>query len=97
VDEFTKKIYPTKFHQYLAAGKPVVSSRLPELEPFAPWVEFYSDIKGIEVKIKKLLSEDAEEKVLERRKVASENTWDRRVESMIQIFNTILKERMPSS
>jgi glycosyltransferase involved in cell wall biosynthesis len=97
VDEFTKKIYPKKFHQYMAAGKPVVSSRLPELEPFAPRVEFYSDIKEIEVKIKKLLSEDAEEKVLERRKIASENTWDRRVESMIQIFNTILKERMPSS
>ena len=49
------------------------------------------------MKIKKLLSEDAEEKVLERRKIAIENTWDRRVESMIQIFNTILKERMSSS
>lgn len=60
-------------------------------------VEFYPNIKEIEVKIKKLLSEDAEEKVLERRKIAIENTWDRRVESVIQIFNTILRERMPSS
>ena len=49
------------------------------------------------MKIKKLLSEDAEEKVLERRKIAIENTWDRRVELMIQIFNSIVKERMPSS
>ncbi len=30
VDEFTEKIYPTKFHQYLGAGKPVVSSYLPD-------------------------------------------------------------------
>ena len=28
VNEFTMKIYPTKFHQYLAAGKPVVSSQI---------------------------------------------------------------------
>ena len=41
VNEFTEKIYPTKFHQYLGAGKPVVSSYLPDLEPFSPWVTFY--------------------------------------------------------
>lgn len=96
VNEFTKKIYPTKFHQYLGVGKPVVSSRLPDLESFSSWVDFYSDVKEMENKIEGSLKEDSKEKALERRKVASENSWARRVESMIQIFNTFLKERKPS-
>lgn len=86
INEFTKMIYPTKLHQYFAAGKPVISSHLPDLEIFAPWVEFYSDAKEMEIKVEKSLREDSEEKVLERIKIASENTWDRRVESMIEIF-----------
>lgn len=86
INEFTKMIYPTKLHQYFAAGKPVISSHLPDLEVFAPWVEFYSDAKEMEIKIERSLREDSEGKALERMRVASENTWDRRVESMIEIF-----------
>lgn len=86
VNDFTRSIYPTKFHQYLGAGKPVVSSLLPDLEVFAPYVEFYSDPKEMEAKIERSLREDSEGKALERRRVASEHTWDRRVESMIKVF-----------
>jgi glycosyltransferase involved in cell wall biosynthesis len=93
VDEFTKMIYPTKLHQYLAAGKPIVSSHLPDLEPFSSWVEFYSDVEEMEMKIEKSLKEDSERKAFERRKVASENTWDQRVESMVQIFNSFIGKR----
>jgi glycosyltransferase involved in cell wall biosynthesis len=93
VNEFTKRIYPTKFHQYLAAGKPVVSSRLPDLEPFSSWVEFYSDVEDMEMKIEKLLKEDSEQRVLERKRVAGENTWDQRVESMVQILDSFIRKR----
>jgi len=86
VNEFTRSIYPTKFHQYLGAGKPVVSSPLPDLEPFQPWVAFYTDPGELEMEVERALHEDSEEKERERRRVASENTWDRRVESMIEIF-----------
>jgi glycosyltransferase involved in cell wall biosynthesis len=90
VNEFTMKIYPTKFHQYLAAGKPVVSSPLPDLQAFKPWVDFYTDAKEMEEKIDRAIREDSEEKALERRTVASENTWGERVKSMIEILNTCL-------
>ena len=93
VDAFTKKIYPSKFHQYLAAGKPVVSSPLPDLEPFVPWVEFYTAPEEMEIKIEKCLNEDSPEKAAARRKIAGENTWDRRVESMMEIFHSHLTGR----
>jgi glycosyltransferase involved in cell wall biosynthesis len=34
-DDYTKFIYPLKVHEYLAAGRPVVGTRLPALEEFA--------------------------------------------------------------
>ena len=93
VNEFTMKIYPTKFHEYLALGKPVVSSPLPDLRAFGPWVAFYSDAKEMEMRIEKSLEEDSEEKALERRRIANENTWDERVKSMIEILNTYLGKK----
>jgi hypothetical protein len=71
----------------------VVSSPLPDLEPFISWVEFYTDAKEMEMKIEKSLKEDSEQKVLERKRVADENTWDQRVESMIEIFNSFIRKR----
>jgi glycosyltransferase involved in cell wall biosynthesis len=93
VDGFTEKIYPTKFHQYLGAGKPVVSSYLPELEPFHPWVMFYHQWKEMEEAIERSLREDSEEKVFERKRIASQNTWDQRVKSIVEIFNEFFKKK----
>ncbi len=91
VDEFTKKIYPTKVHQYLAEGKSVVSSHLPELESLTPWVEFYSDVGEMEEKVEKSLRDDSEEKALARKRVAAQNTWDQRVASMVRVFGDFLR------
>ena len=90
-NEFTEKIYPTKFHQYLGAGKPVVSSLLPDLESFSPWVVFYHHLKEMEEAVERALKEDSVEKVLERRRIASENTWDRRVAAIVEIFHNYLR------
>ncbi len=90
INAFTQKIYPTKLHQYLAAGKPVVSSPLPELKIFSPWIEFYLNFKEMKFKIERAILEDSEEKAMERRRVARENTWDRRVELTIKIFREYL-------
>jgi len=92
VNEFTEKIYPTKFHQYLGAGKPVVSSHLPDLELFRPWVTFYQSVKEMEKAIDRAIGEDSGEKALERRRIASENTWDQRVKSMVEIFDRVYSE-----
>ncbi len=35
INEFNQYVYPNKLHQYLAGGKPVVSSDLPEVRPFS--------------------------------------------------------------
>jgi glycosyltransferase involved in cell wall biosynthesis len=89
-DAFTANIYPTKFHQYLAMGKPVVSSYLPDLDPFQPWVIFYDGAKEMERAVDQSLREESEERATERKKIARENTWDQRVKAMIEIFDKYL-------
>jgi glycosyltransferase involved in cell wall biosynthesis len=96
-DEFTANIYPTKLHQYLGMGKPVVSSFLPDLESFRPWVMFYDGGKEMEKMIEGALRDDSREKALERRRIASENTWDHRVKAMIEVFNAFLKGKLPNT
>ena len=34
VDDYTKYVYPLKLHEYLASGKPVVSSSIRSVEDF---------------------------------------------------------------
>ena len=91
-DAFTANIYPTKFHQYLAMGKPVVSSFLPDIEPFQPWVIFYDGPKEMERAVDQSLREESEEKAVARRKVASENTWDQRVKAIVEILDRYLEK-----
>ena len=67
----------------------MVSSFLPDLEPFRPWVMFYDDGKEMEEAIEKSLKEDSREKAQERRRIASENTWDQRVKTMVEIFDSV--------
>lgn len=91
VNAFTQKIYPTKFHQYLGAGKPVVSSDLPDLKPFSPWVTFYHSPSELEERVEEALRDDSGEKASERRRIAGENTWDQRVKTIREIFNEYLR------
>jgi hypothetical protein len=92
VNAFTQKIYPTKFHQYLGAGKPVVSSDLPDLKPFSPWVTFYHSPSELAERVEEALRDDSGEKASERRRIAGENTWDQRVKTIREIFDRYLNK-----
>ncbi len=92
VNEFTQMICPTKFYQYLAAGKPIVSSRLRDIEDFKEVVEFYTDIYEMEEKIEKLLRRNSIEAQLKRKELAKEHLWQKRVERMTEIIIDFLNQ-----
>jgi glycosyltransferase involved in cell wall biosynthesis len=78
----TNTMYPYKLHEYLAMGKPVVSTDLFEVRPFddvvrlAPSHELFLSAVGQE------LVGDSEEKQARRIDVARRNSWQERVEQM---------------
>lgn len=77
-------VYPLKLHEYLAAGRPVVSSPLPSVRPFAHVL----DLAGTEADwiraVDRALLQGGVGSLEERRAVARENTWDLRVDQLEQ-------------
>ena len=73
-----KATHPVKFYEYLAAGKPVVSSRLTELEPFKDLCYLADDKDDFLKKVEKALDEDGKDLKDKRMEFAKEHTWDER-------------------
>ena len=74
----TRAVNPVKFYEYLSAGKPVVSVRMPDLEQHPDY--FYPAGSAAEFvsQIEKALSEDSEEQRRTRIDFASKNRWEDR-------------------
>jgi hypothetical protein len=52
---------------------------------------FYHSREEMGEAIERSLRDDSGEKALERRRIASENTWDQRVRSIVEVFNNYLR------
>lgn len=79
---------PVKNYEYLALGKPVVSTALPELKRLLPYVYLAENDKDFISKIKQAFTEkDDQDKIKGRLKLARENSWDERVKQIIRIIN----------
>jgi glycosyltransferase involved in cell wall biosynthesis len=82
VNDETRAISSLKLYEYLAAGKPVVSARVPAAEEHAALVRIADGTVGSWVEqIEAALAErDDPVQVAARQAVAGENTWEERVE-----------------
>jgi len=79
VDDLIKATSPVKFFEYLAAGKPVVAARMPELEPFAGHCRLYEGLDEFLARVEESLAEGEDAgKIEARRAVAGANTWEKR-------------------
>jgi glycosyltransferase involved in cell wall biosynthesis len=80
INEWTRHIDPLKMYEYLAAGKPVVSSDIPSARAFAPPLRMANDgpefVRAIEAALGE--AEDAQGEAL--RRIAAQHTWEQRVE-----------------
>lgn len=69
---------PVKVYEYLAAGKAVVSTDLPELRLMSEYLYLASSHEEFEIAILNALNNDDVELVERRKRYASENTWENR-------------------
>jgi glycosyltransferase involved in cell wall biosynthesis len=85
INETTSHVFPMKFFEYLSAGKPVVSTRLPSLEEYAQWCYIASDGDSFVSLIEQALLEENRAYRDARIRLAAENSWDRRVEALSEV------------
>ncbi len=87
--------YPLKLHEYLAVGKPVISSPLSAVCEFSDVVDIAYSAEGWLELIDKNLDPNAicSEKVEARRIVASSNSWDHRVMAIESFVQKLIRKK----
>lgn len=84
----TFSIYPLKINEYLAAGKPVVSTSFSDdIRTFAHCTYLAENHEEFLQKIEIALSENNPELLRLRSSVADKNTWEARIKQLWQVIN----------
>ena len=101
ISNYTDTVYPTKLNEYLLIGKPVVSTALSEVKEFnrvhggvvriAESKEQFLDL------VERSLEDAGIEEISRRKQVASENTWEKRIEDMSSIIEKRIAEKAVSA
>lgn len=91
INDYTINIFPMKYYEYLAAGKPVVATEIPALIDQKELAYIAKDKYEFKDLIAKALREDSDARRYERIKAAAENTWEKRIESMAYLIKKSLK------
>ena len=95
LNEQTRHVNPLKVYEYLAAGRPVVGTPLPELRQFEPLVRLAGDVDGFVAAVEAALAEgQAPDAVAARLAKAAANTWEARVERMLALIEEALAQAM---
>jgi len=88
--DYTRNVYPTKLNEYLAMGKTVISTNLPEVAAFnkeyGDVVHVSTDKESFSNGIKKAVSEDSFNLTNRRIAVARENSWENRIEKISDLI-----------
>jgi glycosyltransferase involved in cell wall biosynthesis len=77
--------FPLKFFEYLMRGKPVVSRRLPTLEPYTDWYLAADSAEEFERAISHALSVSSPDAAAARREFASRVGWTEKMEKLRRI------------
>jgi uncharacterized SAM-binding protein YcdF (DUF218 family) len=95
VSRYTDSVYPTKLNEYLAMGKPVVSTDLEEIRNFnrtnGGLVRVGADSRQFASGIEEAIGKDREEYWFERIAVAGQASWQKQIERMAQLIEERLK------
>ncbi len=81
INKLTASVNPVKLHEYLAAGKPVLATPMPEVQAFSEVVEISDGSVGSFVQgLVHMLEPEAQsaEQIENRQEVARQNSWDAR-------------------
>jgi glycosyltransferase involved in cell wall biosynthesis len=95
LNDLTRTVNPVKFFEYMAAGKPVVATALPELAPYAGVCTLADGAADFVAGIAAALAEgNNPARVQQRLSVAQANSWTQRVQTIQDALAAALHARI---
>jgi len=82
--------FPVKFHDSLAAGLPTIVTDLPAYAPFKDVSYISKTYDEFSANVKKALEEDNSRRVKARQAVAKDNSWEGKVQKMLEYINAVV-------
>ncbi len=89
-NDYTRSCFPLKVYEYLAAGKPVVASGLPELAEMEPDVTLTHGPGEFIAAVEKALDEQTNADRDRRMALARQHTWESRTERLLELVGAEL-------
>jgi glycosyltransferase involved in cell wall biosynthesis len=82
--------YPLKLHEYLAAGRSIVATKLPELEPFQSVLRVVDSREEFVRILPEAIADNSLDRTRVRTELARRNSWDQRVVTINEVLHAHL-------
>jgi glycosyltransferase involved in cell wall biosynthesis len=93
--DYCKSMSPLKLFQYLASGRPIVSTNIESLGSLRDYVTIADSYQDFVNSIDKVLQEDSVARCKNRIEKAKKEIWENRVQDMFEIVKSHLREKYP--
>lgn len=87
VDTFTQTMNPLKMYEYLAAGKPIISTPVAGADQFHDLILLAVSPEDFSAHIAEIIEEDSVEMMERRMTAVEQHDWSGRIEVMLNILN----------
>ena len=87
------EVEPTKIYDYLSTGKPVITSKFPEIMKFEGLIDITSNKEEFFAAVKRLLTFDPPEDRERRLRAAGENSWRKRIEDVYVLIKKEIQNK----
>ncbi len=90
INDYTRAVFPIKFFEFLASGKPVVISALPAVKEYWGAVRVADSAEAFVAACDAALASDPPEARQQRIELARQNNWDSRVNKLLNLVLSAL-------
>ncbi len=87
-NDYTQAMFPMKFFEYMAAGKPIVARLIDSLKEYQEYFYAYRSAQELEEQISAALKFKVRAPE-QSQKLALENTWQKRLEKMLKLIDSL--------
>lgn len=86
LNDYTRSMFPMKFFEYLAAGKPVISTNLLALQEYSDFTSIVGSTGEFISAVERLVADDGPQAVASRQAVAQNHTYATRTAKMCSLI-----------